>query len=95
MLYLHLLCSLLCNACMYKVHTNDWNRGYAADMLGRTMRQTDYLGLFKGGRLYALLPNTTKDNVGGIIERFRALGYECRIDEEAVLGPWQGTNIFF
>ena len=70
---------------LLEIFTNDWNRGYAADMLGRTMRQTDYLGLFKGGRLYALLPNTTKDNVGGIIERFRALGYECRIDEEAVL----------
>ncbi len=70
---------------LLEIITNEWNCEYAADSLGRTMRQTDYLGLFKGGHLYALLPNTNRENVGGIIERFRDLGYECRIDEEAVL----------
>ena len=70
---------------LLEIFTNGWNYAQAADRLGGTMRQTDYLGLFKGGKLYALLPNTNKENVGGIIERFHELGYACRIDEEAVL----------
>ena len=61
------------------------NYEHVAKMLGGIIRQTDYLGIFKEGRLYALLSNTNKENVGGIIDRFRALGYEVRIDEEAVL----------
>ncbi|MCI8766501.1 MAG: NAD(P)-dependent oxidoreductase [Ruminococcus sp.] len=70
---------------LLEIFTNGWNYAQAADRLGGTMRQTDYLGLFKGGKLYALLPNTNKETVGGIIERFHELGYTCRIDEEAVL----------
>ena len=30
------------------------------------------------------MPNTNRDNIGGIVERFRNAGYECRV-EEAVL----------
>ena len=56
----------------------------AAAMLGGFIRQTDYLGILKGGRLCALLSNTNTENVGGIMERFRNAGYECRV-EEAVL----------
>lgn len=56
----------------------------AADILGGFIRQTDYLGILKGSRLCALLSNTNTENVGGIIERFRNAGYECRV-EEAVL----------
>lgn len=70
---------------LLEIFTNERTYEYVADTLGSTMRQTDYLGLFKGGKLYALLPNTNRENVGGIIERFHELGYECRIDEEAVL----------
>lgn len=70
---------------LLEIFTNERTYEYVGDTLGSTMRQTDYLGLFKGGKLYALLPNTNRENVGGIIERFHELGYECRIDEEAVL----------
>ena len=52
--------------------------------LGSAIRQTDYLGLLNGGRLYVLLSNAGEDNAGVIIERFKNAGYECRI-EEAVL----------
>lgn len=55
-----------------------------AGTLGSAIRQTDYLGIMKGGRLYALLSNTSRENVGGIIERFRKAGYESRV-EEAVM----------
>lgn len=70
---------------LLEIFTGGENYEYVADRLGSTMRQTDYLGIFKGGSLYALLPNTNRENVGSIIERFHELGYECRIDEEAVL----------
>ncbi len=53
--------------------------------LGQAIRQSDYLGILRGGRLYVLLANTDKESAGGVIERFENLGYECRIDEEAVL----------
>lgn len=70
---------------LLEVLTKEKNYEQVAKALGSTIRQTDYLGIFKKGKLYALLSNTNKQNVGGIIERFRNLGYECRIDEEAVL----------
>lgn len=70
---------------LMEILTAERNYEYVADRLGNTIRQTDYLGIFKGGRLYVLLPNTSKENMGGIIERFKELGYECQIDEEAVL----------
>ncbi len=53
--------------------------------VGSAIRQTDYLGILRGGRLYVLLANTNRESVGGVIGRFEDLGYECRIDEEAVL----------
>ena len=55
-----------------------------AGTLGSAIRQTDYLGILKEGRLYALMSNTSRDNVAGIMERFKSAGYECRV-EEAVL----------
>ena len=70
---------------LLEIETGGQNYESVAGALGTAMRQTDYLGIFKGGRLYALLPNTNQENVGGITDRFRELGYACRIDEEAVL----------
>ena len=56
-----------------------------AGTLGSAIRQTDYLGILRGGRLYVLLPNTNKENIGGVVARFKEAGYECRVDEEAVI----------
>ena len=56
-----------------------------AAVLGKAIRQTDYLGLLRGGRLYALLPNTGPKYIGDIISRFQNCGCECRVDEEAVI----------
>ncbi len=65
------------------VEKQDYENVAAA--LGGAIRQTDYLGILRGGKLYALLPNTNKEQIGGVVERFRQSGYECRIDEEAVI----------
>ena len=69
---------------LLEILAGEQNYENVASALGSAMRQTDYLGILKGGRLYALLPNTNRDNIGGIVERFRNAGYECRV-EEAVL----------
>ena len=69
---------------LLEILAEEQNYENVASALGSAMRQTDYLGILKGGRLYALLPNTNRDNIGGIVERFRNAGYECRV-EEAVL----------
>ena len=52
-----------------------------AGTLGSSIRQSDYMGILNGGRLYVLLSNTNRENAGGIMERFRSAGYECRVDE--------------
>ncbi len=52
-----------------------------AAALGSSIRQTDYMGILKEGRLYVLLSNTNRENAGGIMERFRKVGYDCRVDE--------------
>ena len=52
--------------------------------VGSAIRQTDYLGILKQGKLHALLSNTNKENIGGIQERFRSAGYECRVEEAVI-----------
>ncbi len=47
-----------------------------AGTLGSSIRQSDYMGILNGGRLYVLLSNTNRENAGGIMERFRSAGYE-------------------
>ena len=56
-----------------------------ATALGSAIRQTDYMGILKGGRLYVLLSNTNREGgAEGIVERFKNAGYASRL-EEAVL----------
>lgn len=69
---------------LMEILTRGSNYETVAGTLGSAIRQTDYLGVMGEGRLYALLSNTSKENVGGIIDRFRKAGYDCRV-EEAVL----------
>ncbi len=70
---------------LLEVQAEGSNYEQVAVTLGSAIRQTDYLGILKGNRLYALLTNTGKENVGGVIERFQKAGYSCVIDEEAIL----------
>lgn len=50
-----------------------------ADILGNSVRQTDYLGMLGDGKLYVLLSNTSEENAAGVVERFRNSGYESRL----------------
>lgn len=50
-----------------------------------SIRQTDYMGILEGRRLYVLLSNTNRENVGGIMERFKNAGYDSRIEEGVML----------
>jgi len=43
------------------------------------LRQTDYLGTMKDGKLYALLVNTEKEEAAIVMERFLQAGYESEI----------------
>lgn len=52
-----------------------------AATLGSSIRQSDYMGILREGRLYVLLTNTSRENVGGIMERFKNAGYDSRVDE--------------
>lgn len=52
--------------------------------LGSAIRQTDYLGLLNGGRLYVLLSNTGGENAGIVAERFQNAGYGCRVEESVL-----------
>lgn len=52
-----------------------------ARTLGGAIRQTDYLGIFEGGKLCVLLSNTGSENMGGIMERFKSAGYDSRVEE--------------
>lgn len=48
------------------------------------IRQTDYMGLMEGERLYILLANTDLKNAGIVQERLRKLGYESALKENIV-----------
>lgn len=43
------------------------------------LRQTDYLGTMKDGKLYVLLVNTEKEEAAIVMERFLEAGYESEI----------------
>lgn len=62
------------------------NQSYekAAEELGSSIRQTDYLGVLETGKLYALLSNTNEDNVKGVMERFKSAGYDSVLKEAEV-----------
>ena len=69
---------------LLEILTEDENYENVGKTLGNAIRQTDYLGILKEGKLYALLSNTNKDNISGIRERFRSAGYECRVEEAVI-----------
>ncbi len=47
------------------------------------IRQTDYMGLMEGEKLYILLSNTDLKNAEVVQERLRKLGYESTLKEDA------------
>ena len=61
------------------------DRRHAAEVLGKNMRQTDYMGMMEDGRFYILLSNTDEKNAEGVIGRFQSAGYGCILREGAGL----------
>lgn len=61
------------------------DRRHAAEVLGKNMRQTDYMGMMEDGRFYILLSNTDEKNAEGVIGRFQSAGFGCILREEAGL----------
>lgn len=57
----------------------------AAFVLGKNIRQTDYIGTLKDGGLYVLLSNTDEKHAGEVIARFGTAGYESRPRREIML----------
>ena len=71
----------LTECALLEIHTAGQNYEQVADVLSGTMRSTDYLGVLKNGKLYALLSNTNEENVAGVIDRFKSAGYESLLKE--------------
>lgn len=63
---------------LLRIVTKDETLEHAATVLGQKLRQTDYMGMLKNGGLYVLLSNTDEEHASGVIERFRASGYESQ-----------------
>ena len=61
------------------------SREEAAGILSGMMRQSDYLGELPDGKMYALLANTSAEDAGMVVERFRSAGFPCRMKEEMEL----------
>lgn len=56
----------------------------AGIQITKKLRQSDYLGIFSDGGLYALLANTSKEDVQFVINRFAEIGYESFLMEDSV-----------
>lgn len=57
----------------------------AGKNLGKSLRNTDYLGIAGEKSLYVLLSNTAEKDAAVVMERFAQKGYPCRIKEEWVM----------
>ena len=71
----------LTECAMLEILAKDYRQ--AAEILGKNMRQTDYMGVLEDGGFYILLSNTDAKNAEGVMRRFSNAGYECRLREEA------------
>ena len=52
------------------------------EVMGKKLRDSDYIGILPDGKLYVLLANTTKENAGFVQERFKQNGYSTEIVEK-------------
>lgn len=69
---------------LLEVQTGGQDYKRVGSVLGSSIRQSDYLGLLNGRKLYVLLSNTSKDSAGIIVERFKKAGFQCRVEEGAL-----------
>ena len=56
-----------------------------SNTLSTLVRQTDYLGKLKDGKLYALLSNTNSDDAEFVRKRFIERGFLCQVEEDVAV----------
>ncbi len=78
----------LTECAMIEIPAEDYKK--ASEILGKNIRQTDYMGLLSDGGFYILLSNTDEKNAEGVAERFRSAGYDCRLREGEKNEPVEG-----
>ena len=69
----------LTECALLEIEAEDYRQ--ASEVLGKNIRQTDYMGMMSDGRFYILLSNTDEENAKGVAERFRSAGYGCGLRE--------------
>lgn len=64
---------------LLEVLTGKENYVKADHDIGKSVRQTDYMGILDDGKLYVLLANTNEEKSEEIVKRIRKTGYETRL----------------
>ena len=67
---------------LIQITSSDLTREEAGQKLAKLMRQSDYVGVFEDGRIYALLANTSAKDAQLVEKRFREEGFQCEIQED-------------
>lgn len=75
----------LTECALIQITSTDLSREEIGQKLVKLMRQSDYVGVFEDGRIYALLANTNAKDAQFVENRFREVGLQCEIQEEIVV----------
>lgn len=83
--YLHAREKQLTECTLIQITSSDLTREEAGQKLAKLMRQSDYVGVFEDGRIYALLANTSAKDAQLVEKRFREEGFQCEIQEDVAV----------
>lgn len=80
--YMHAREKQLTECALIQITASDMSREEAGLKLAKLMRQSDFVGVFEDGRMYALLANTNAKDAQFVENRFREVGFQCEVQEE-------------
>ena len=72
----------LTQCALLSVDTKENDRDEVGKRLIKLLRQSDYVGELEGGKMYALLANTSTKDATMVRERFEKEGVSCQIQED-------------
>ncbi len=72
----------LTQCALLSVDTKENDRDEVGKRLIKLLRQSDYVGELEGGKMYALLANTSAKDATMVRERFEKEGVSCQIQED-------------
>ena len=72
----------LTQCALLSVDTKENDRDEVGKRLIKLLRQSDYVGELEGGKMYALLANTSAKDATMVKERFEKEGVSCQIQED-------------